>query len=62
VLFRSDAALLADLPPGVDPCGENGEFHTLCYAGPMFSKEIKVAVGQTVSRDGFCFADIKLIK
>lgn len=53
-----DAALLADLPPGVDPCGERGEFHTFCFGGPMFAFEIAVQVGETVSRDGFCFADL----
>ena len=53
-----DAALLADLPTGVDPCGERGEFHTFCFAGPMFDREIDVRVGETVSRDGFCFADL----
>lgn len=53
-----DAALLADLPPGVDPCGERGEFHTFCFGGPMFASEITVQVGETVSRDGFCFADL----
>jgi len=52
-----DAALLADLPPGVDPCGERGEFHTFCFGGPMFAFEIAVEAGETVSRDGFCFAD-----
>src|SRR5688572_9957394 len=55
---RFDAALLADLPPGVDPCGERGEFHTFCTAGPMFVSEIAVEVGETVTRDGFCFADL----
>ena len=53
-----DAALLADLPEGVDPCGERGEFHTFCFAGPMFDREIGVQVGETVSRDGFCFTDL----
>lgn len=53
-----DAALLADLPPAVDPCGERGEFHTFCCAGPMFAEEIAVRVGETVVRDGFCFADV----
>jgi diphthamide synthase (EF-2-diphthine--ammonia ligase) len=53
-----DATLLADLPTGIDPCGENGEFHTFCFAGPMFTGEIAVQVGETVSRDGFCFADL----
>ncbi len=53
-----DEALLAELPPSVDPCGERGEFHTFCYAGPMFAKEIAIRVGETVTRDGFCFADV----
>jgi uncharacterized protein (TIGR00290 family) len=53
-----DAALLAALPQGVDPCGERGEFHTFCFAGPMFDREIGVRVGETVSRDGFCFTDV----
>ncbi|MBI3829331.1 MAG: adenine nucleotide alpha hydrolase [Planctomycetes bacterium] len=50
--------LLADLPPSVDPCGENGEFHTFCYAGPMFSAPIAVKTGESVHRDGFQFADV----
>ncbi len=53
-----DADLLKDLPPEVDPCGERGEFHTFCNAGPMFRSEIPVMVGETVSRDGFHFADV----
>ena len=53
-----DARLLGDLPPGVDPCGENGEFHTCAYQGPMFSKPIPVRVGEIVERDGFVFADV----
>ena len=53
-----DALLLADLPPGVDPCGERGEFHTFCLAGPIFAAEISVLPGQTVTRDGFCFIDL----
>jgi uncharacterized protein (TIGR00290 family) len=55
-----DETLLTDLPPGIDPCGERGEFHTFCYGGPMFSGEIPVQVGETVSRDGFRFADLLL--
>jgi len=55
-----DAALLADLPASVDPCGERGEFHTCAYAGPMFSRPIAVETGVTVERDGFVFADLKL--
>ena len=53
-----DARLLADLPAGVDPCGERGEFHTFCHAGPMFGRGIGVRAGEIVSRDGFSFADL----
>jgi uncharacterized protein (TIGR00290 family) len=53
-----DAQLLADLPADVDPCGENGEFHTFVTAGPMFAHPIEVAVGEVVERDGFVFADL----
>jgi len=53
-----DAALLAELPSGADPCGERGEFHTFCSAGPMLASEIAVRVGETVCRDGFCFEDV----
>jgi uncharacterized protein (TIGR00290 family) len=55
-----DEQLLSDLPPEVDPCGENGEFHTCVYAGPMFQHNLSVAVGEIVSRDGFAFADLSL--
>ena len=55
-----DAALLSDLPPAVDPCGERGEFHTFCFSGPMFASEIGVRVEETILRDGFCFADLML--
>ncbi len=55
-----DAALLADLPADVDPCGENGEFHTCVVAGPMFSAALDVATGETVQRDGFVFTDVLL--
>ncbi len=51
-------ALLDDLPEGVDPCGENGEFHSFVYAGPMFSSNIAVRLGEIVERDGFVFADV----
>jgi diphthamide synthase (EF-2-diphthine--ammonia ligase) len=57
---RFDASLLADLPPGTDPCGERGEFHTCAVDGPMFSRRIAVAVGATVERDGFVFTDLQL--
>ena len=53
-----DAALLEELPPGVDPCGEKGEFHTFAFAGPMFSRPIRVRPGEIVTRDGFVFADL----
>ena len=53
-----DEALLAELPSAVDPCGENGEFHTFCFAGPMFQKSIAVEPGEVVERDGFVFADV----
>lgn len=53
-----DHAMLADLPAGVDPCGENGEFHTCVLAGPMFRAPIRANVGAVVERDGFCFADL----
>lgn len=53
-----DEELLDSLPPGVDPCGENGEFHSFCYAGPMFNAPIEVETGEVVSRDGFHFIDV----
>jgi uncharacterized protein (TIGR00290 family) len=53
-----DAALLDELPAGVDPCGERGEFHTFCHACPAFAHEVAVRVGETVCRDGFWFADV----
>ena len=54
-----DTAFLNDLPAGVDPCGENGEFHSFVYAGPMFGTPIPVELGEIVERDGFFFADLK---
>ena len=57
-----DEALLADLPDTVDPCGERGEFHTFCFAGPMFSHEIKIETGDSVSRDGFRFIDVAPVR
>ncbi len=53
-----DAKLLADLPAGVDPCGERGEFHSFVFAGPMFDRTIAVKTGAVVERDGFIFADV----
>ncbi len=52
--------LLQELPEGVDPCGENGEFHTFVVAGPMFRTPIPVVVGEVVDRDGLVFADVML--
>jgi uncharacterized protein (TIGR00290 family) len=49
---------LDDLPPAIDPCGENGEFHTFVYEAPVFSKPIPVETGEIVERDGFVFADV----
>lgn len=54
-----DQTLLRDLPPDADPCGENGEFHTFVYDGPMFSRPIEIETGERVTRDGFCFTDIR---
>ncbi len=65
-----DESFLADLPAGVDPCGENGEFHTFCFGGPVFRHEIPFTLGEKVLREypapagggkkhsGFCFCDL----
>lgn len=58
---RFDRQLLGLLPAWVDPCAERGEFHTCVCAGPMFSRPIPLAVGEKVERDGFLFADLKLV-
>jgi uncharacterized protein (TIGR00290 family) len=55
---RFDAELLACLPAGIDPCGENGEFHSFVTAGPMLARSIAVALGETVERDGYAYADL----
>jgi diphthamide synthase (EF-2-diphthine--ammonia ligase) len=55
---KFDHAFLNDLPEGVDPCGEKGEFHTCVLAGPMFRQPVPAAVGEVVERDGFYFADL----
>src|SRR3569623_451072 len=55
---RFAPSLLADLPEAIDPCGENGEFHTFVDAGPMFSRRVVVTMGETVQRVGFAFADL----
>jgi len=53
-----DLRLLQTLPPEIDPCGENGEFHTFVCAAPVFSRPIGVGMGEVVERDGFVFADV----
>jgi|SRR5690242_14268655 len=53
-----DRRLLAEMPPSVDPCAENGEFHTFVYDGPIFGSAIGVLTGETVQRDGFLFTDL----
>jgi uncharacterized protein (TIGR00290 family) len=55
-----DEALLRDFPPGIDPCGERGEFHTCVYAGPMFQAPLAIEMGEIVTREGFRFADFLL--
>jgi uncharacterized protein (TIGR00290 family) len=53
-----DASFFRDLPPGVDPCGENGEFHTYVFDSPVFRSPIPVQVGAVVERDSFVFCDL----
>jgi uncharacterized protein (TIGR00290 family) len=53
-----DDELLRDLPDGVDPCGENGEFHTFVHAGPIFDRPIPCETGEVTVRDGFAFCDL----
>jgi uncharacterized protein (TIGR00290 family) len=53
-----DKSFFSDLPPGVDPCGENGEFHTFVFDGPIFRKPVQFRAGETVHRDGFYFCDL----
>jgi len=53
-----DRSFLAALPRGADPCGENGEFHSFAFAGPMFEHDVAIEVGETVKRDGFVFTDL----
>ena len=53
-----NAALAAEFPPGVDPCGEHGEYHSFVTAGPVFSRPVPVAVGTVVERDVRWFADL----
>ena len=53
-----DASFLDALPPTIDPCGENGEFHTFVYDGPIFRQPVPITVGQTVERDGLVYTDL----
>jgi uncharacterized protein (TIGR00290 family) len=53
-----DESFFADLLPGVDPCGENGEFHTFVFDGPVFRTPIRFLTGEKVLRDGFYFCDL----
>ena len=55
-----DHRFLDELPSGVDPCGENGEFHSVVIAGPMLREPLAVRLGEVVDRDGFVFADVEL--
>jgi diphthamide synthase (EF-2-diphthine--ammonia ligase) len=55
---RYDRDFLDDLPSGVDPCGERGEFHTFCYQCSEFRDDIAVTIGETVHREGFWFCDL----
>lgn len=55
--YNSD--FIESLPDSVDPCGENGEFHSFAFAGPMFKNHIPITVGETVKRDGFIFTDVQ---
>ena len=57
---KFDNNFLSLLDDDIDPCGENGEFHTFVYSGPMFNSDISVSIGETVNRDGFFFTDLAL--
>jgi len=52
------ASFLDDLPEGIDPCGENGEFHSFVYDSPLFKNPLSVQLGEVIERDGFVFADV----
>lgn len=55
---RYTQGLLRELPEGIDPCGENGEFHSFVFNGPMFRHAVDIEIGETVERDGFVFTDV----
>jgi diphthamide synthase (EF-2-diphthine--ammonia ligase) len=56
-----DRSLLADLPSGIDPCGERGEFHSCVYAGPMFRHPLTLEAGEIVTREPFVWRDLRLV-
>ncbi|MCS7311277.1 MAG: ATP-binding protein, partial [Armatimonadetes bacterium] len=56
--YRFDETFLRELPPSADPCGEKGEYHTFCLAGPAFSSDLLVQRGEVVERDGFVYVDL----
>lgn len=58
---KFDLQLLGDLPAGIDPCGENGEFHTCVAAGPIFSGALALIAGERVQRDGYAYCDLRMI-
>lgn len=57
---KFDNSFLSRLDDDIDPCGENGEFHTFVHSGPMFNSDIPVSIGETVNKDGFFFTDLAL--
>jgi diphthamide synthase (EF-2-diphthine--ammonia ligase) len=59
---KFDGQLLADLPEGIDPCGENGEFHTCVVAGPFFSRRLAVTPAERVQRDGYGYCDLVMAR
>ena len=56
--YEYNSTFLKQIPDHIDPCGENGEFHSFAYDGPMFKDKVNVRVGEKVNRDGFVFTDI----
>ena len=57
-----DATFFADLPVGIDPCGENGEFHTFVFDGPIFQSPVQFRTGEVVQRESFIFCDLVLVE
>ncbi|WP_181884368.1 diphthine--ammonia ligase [Neobacillus piezotolerans] len=54
-----EGGFLDELPPDVDPCGENGEFHTFCFAGPIFNRKLDITIGNRVDKGRFHFCDLR---